>query len=85
MIRFNTIMFDGKSLNYLRHYSGKAKFYYWQEYYLAKCIEKHFGKINIILYCQFRWNAVKHDTYTYIIIGGLNIGDFLIKLAITKV
>ena len=20
---------------------------YWQEYYLAKCIEKHFGEINI--------------------------------------
>ena len=20
---------------------------YWQEYYLVKCIEKHFGKINI--------------------------------------
>ena len=20
---------------------------YWQEYYMAKCIEKHFGEINI--------------------------------------
>ena len=23
------------------------KMKYWQEYYLAKCIEKHFGEINI--------------------------------------
>ena len=42
---------------------------YWQEYYLAKCMKKHFGEINIGNLdecCKF-----KHDTHTYIIIGGL--------------
>ena len=45
---------------------------HWQEYYLAKCIEKHFGELDEI------W-------HTSTIMGGLNIGDILVKSPITKV
>ena len=37
---------------------------YWREYYLAKCIEKYFGEINI----GNLWNAVKHDTHALLLV-----------------
>ena len=49
---------------------------YLQEYYLAKRLEKPFGKIN-----NGDLNAVKHDTRTLL----LDFGDFIQKLLIANV
>ena len=37
------------------------------------------------LYWRFRWNTIRHDTHSYIIIGGFTIDDFSIKSPIAKV
>ena len=38
---------------------------YWQEHYLAKCIEKHFVKINIGNLDEME---VKHDTHPLLLV-----------------
>ena len=51
---------------------SSIKIKYWQKYYLVKRIEKHFDKINI----GDLYDITIKTWHTYIIIGGLNIGNF---------
>ena len=60
-----------------RFYLYTVKMKYWREYYLAKCIEKHFGKINIGNLDEMQYNMTHIYYYWW--------NEFLVKLPIAKV